>query len=47
MNFLTFQRKLDEFDLEIFTIQDAIKITDQTKTVTRATLSRWVKENKL
>ena len=47
MNFLTFQRKLDEFELEIFTIQDVTKITDQTKTITRATLSRWVKENKL
>jgi len=47
MNLLALQRNLQEFDLEIFTLNDVIKITEQTKTCIKSTLTRWVKQKKI
>ncbi|MCD4772054.1 MAG: hypothetical protein K8R41_01575 [Bacteroidales bacterium] len=47
MNFLTLQKKLEEFGLEIFTLNDVIKITEQKKEVVKTTLSRLAKQNKI
>lgn len=47
MNFLTMQRKLQEFNLEIFTLNDIIKITDQTKEVIKSKLTILVKQKKV
>ena len=47
MDFLTLQRNLEEFGLEIFTLNDVIKITGQKKEVVKTTLSRLAKQNKI
>ncbi len=47
MDFLTLQRILENFGLEIFTLNDVIKITGQKKEVVKTTLSRLVKQNKI
>lgn len=47
MDFLTFQRSLEEFGLAIFTLNDVIKITEQKKEVVKTTLSRLVKQKKI
>ena len=47
MGFLTLQRELEEFRLEIFTLNDIIKITGQKKEVVKSTLTRLVKQNKI
>jgi len=47
MNFLLFLRALDNLGLEIFSVQDAVKIMGQNNTVIRTILSRWVNENKI
>lgn len=47
MDFLTFRNILSEFGLEIFTLNDAIKITGQSKNVIKSTLSRLAKQNKI
>jgi len=47
MDFFTLQRNLEDFGLDIFTLNDVVKITGQKKEVVRTTLSRWVKQNKI
>ncbi|MBN1198624.1 MAG: hypothetical protein JXA23_04660, partial [Bacteroidales bacterium] len=47
MDFLSFSRSLDSHGLEIFTLNDAVKLTGQKKEVVISTLSRWVKQGKL
>jgi predicted transcriptional regulator of viral defense system len=47
MNFLTLQRKFQEFNLEIFTLNDIIKITGQTKEVIKSKLTILVKQKKV
>ncbi|MCK5820843.1 MAG: hypothetical protein KAH17_03110 [Bacteroidales bacterium] len=47
MDFFTLQRNLEEFGLEIFTLNDVVKITGQKKEVVITTLSRLVKQHKI
>ncbi len=47
MDFLSLQRKLEEFGLDIFTLNDVVKISGQKKEVVKSTLSRLVSQNKL
>ena len=47
MDFLTIQRKLHEFNLEIFTLNDIVKITEQTKEVIKSKLTILVKQKKI
>ncbi|HKK09358.1 MAG TPA: hypothetical protein VJ939_00910 [Bacteroidales bacterium] len=47
MDFYTLYRTLEEFNLEIFTLNDVIKITGQKKDVVTSSLSRWVKQGKV
>lgn len=47
MNFLILQKNLQEFNLEIFTLNDIIKITGQTKEVIKSKLTILVKQKKV
>jgi predicted transcriptional regulator of viral defense system len=47
MNYLTLQRELKELELEIFTLNDIIKITEQTKEVIKSKLTILVKQKKV
>lgn len=47
MDFFTLYRSLDEFGLEIFTLNDIVKITEQKKEVVKSTLTRLVKQKKI
>lgn len=47
MDLLTLQRNLEDFGLEIFTLNDVIKITGQKKEVVKTTLSRLTKQSKI
>ncbi|MCD4793571.1 MAG: hypothetical protein K8R54_10080 [Bacteroidales bacterium] len=47
MNFYTLQRKLQEFELEIFTLNDILKISEQSRDVVKVKLSRFVKQEKI
>lgn len=47
MDFFTLQKKLRELNLEIFTLNDLVKITGQKKEVIRTKLSLLVKQNKI
>ncbi len=47
MDFFTLQRNLEEFGLEIFTLNDVVKISGQKKEVVKTTLSRLVRQNKI
>ncbi len=47
MDFLTIQRKLQEFNLEIFTLNDFVKITGQTKEIIKSKLTILVKQKKV
>lgn len=47
MDLFTFYRFLDEYDLEIFTVNDVVKITGQRKSVVINTLARWEKQGKI
>jgi len=47
MDFLTIQRKLREFNLEVFTLNDLVKITGQKKEVIKSKLTILVKQKKI
>jgi len=47
MKYLTLQRRLQEFNLEIFTLNDIIKITGQKKDIIKSKLTILVKQKKL
>jgi predicted transcriptional regulator of viral defense system len=47
MDFFTLYRTLDDLGLEIFTVNDVVKITGQRKAVVINTLARWVKQGKI
>lgn len=47
MEFFSLYRELKKYGLEIFTLDDVIKITGQKREVVKSTLSRLVKQNKL
>jgi len=47
MDFLTIQRKLNEFNLDIFTLNDLVKITNQKKDVIKSKLTLFVKQKKV
>ena len=47
MDFVSLQRKLEEYGLDIFTLNDVIKISGQKKEVVKSTLSRLVNQNKV
>jgi predicted transcriptional regulator of viral defense system len=47
MDFFTFYRELEKHDLEIFTLNDVIKITGQKRAVVKSTLTRLVSQKKL
>ena len=47
MDFFTLYRILEDFDLEIFTVNDVVKITGQRKAVVINTLARWVSQRKI
>ena len=47
MNFLTIQKKIKEFNLEIFTLNDLVKITEQTKEILKSKLTILVKQKKI
>ena len=47
MDFLTLQKNLEEFGLEIFTLNDIVKITGQKKDVVKSTLTRLIKQKKI
>jgi len=47
MDFFTLYRTLDDFGLEIFTVNDMVKITGQRKAVVINTLARWVSQGKI
>ena len=47
MDFYTLYRSLEELGLEIFTLNDIIKITEQKKEVVKSTLTRLVKQKKI
>jgi predicted transcriptional regulator of viral defense system len=47
MDLLTLQRNIEDFGLEIFTLNDVIKISGQKKEVIKTTLSRLTKQSKI
>lgn len=47
MDFFTLYRELEKYDLEIFTLNDVIKITGQKREVVKSTLTRLVSQRKL
>jgi predicted transcriptional regulator of viral defense system len=47
MDFLTLQKKIQELNLEIFTLNDLIKITEQTKEVVKSKLTILVKKKRM
>lgn len=47
MDLFNFQKELRELDLELFTLNDAVKIMGSSKEVVKSTLSRWVKQKKI
>ncbi len=47
MNYVLFGKKLREFELNIFTLNDAVKIMGAKKQVTKSILSRWTKQEKI
>lgn len=47
MEFFSLFRELEKYGLEIFTLNDVIKITGQKREVVKSTLARLVKQNKL
>lgn len=47
MDFLTLQKRLQELQLEIFTLNDVVKITEQKKEVVTSTLTRLEKQGKI
>lgn len=47
MDFFTLYRELEKYNLEIFTLNDAIKITGQKRAVVKSTLTRLVRQKKL
>ncbi len=47
MDFFTLYRELEKFNLEIFTLNDVIKITGQKKEVVKSILTRLVNQKKL
>lgn len=47
MDFYTLYRSLEELGLEIFTLNDIIKITEQKKEVVKSTLTRLVKQKNI
>ncbi len=47
MDFFSFSQSLDSFGLEIFSLNDVVKLTGQKKEVVISTLSRWAKQGKI
>jgi len=47
MDFLSLQRKLEELGLDIFSLNDVVKISGQKKEVVKSTLTRLVNQNKV
>jgi len=47
MDFFTLYREIEKYDLEIFTLNDVIKITGQKREVVQSTLTRLVSQKKL
>lgn len=47
MDYFTLQINLKEFGLEIFSLNDVVKITEQRKEVVKTALSRLAKQNKI
>ncbi len=47
MDFLTLQRKLQELELEIFTLNDIVKITEQAKEVIKSKLTILIRQKKV
>jgi predicted transcriptional regulator of viral defense system len=47
MDFFSFAQSLDSYGLEIFSLNDVVKLTGQKKEVVISTLSRWVKQGKI
>lgn len=47
MDFLSFYRSLETLGLEVFTLNDVVKLTGQRKEVVISTMSRWVKQEKI
>lgn len=47
MNYFSLRKYLEEIGLEIFTLNDIVKITEQKKEVVKSTLTRLVKQEKL
>lgn len=47
MDILSFQRSLNELGLEVFTSNDFVKITNQTKDVANTVLCRWENQKKI
>ena len=47
MDYFSLQRNLEEFGLEIFTLNDIVKVTEQKKEVVKSTLTRLVKQRKI
>lgn len=47
MNYFTLRNYLEEIGLEIFTLNDVVKISEQKKEVVKSTLTRLVKQEKL
>jgi predicted transcriptional regulator of viral defense system len=47
MNYFTLRKYLEEIGLEIFTLNDVVKISEQKKEVVKSTLTRLVRQEKL
>lgn len=47
MNYFTLRNYLEEIGLEIFTLNDVVKISEQKKEVVKSTLTRLVRQEKL
>ena len=47
MDYFRLYKALEDLNLEIFTLNDVVKITHQNKTVVKSTLSRWVNQGKI
>lgn len=47
MDFFSFSRSVETLGFEIFTLNDAVKVSGQKKAVVISALSRWVKQEKL
>jgi predicted transcriptional regulator of viral defense system len=47
MDFFSFSQSLESYGLEIFSLNDVVKLTGQKKEVVISTLSRWAKQGKI